>query len=177
MNQFWPRSKSPYGITSPQWSKAYNITTLFHIIMMLHPLVTSLTMKIRLFLLVYCMISLSISCTSHGWGNMTIMHCELAIMGLNTLGYGQNGQHFADNTLKCTFLNKKYYILIGILIKYVYEGPIHNKSVLVSTMAGAFQESTLPSPSKFVTHLQIYENMTCFNKFNTDNKDDFISQW
>ena len=44
---------------------------------------------------------------------------------------GQNGCHFTDNILRCIFLNKKFFILIRIWLKFVPKGPIDNKPALV----------------------------------------------
>ena len=38
---------------------------------------------------------------------------------------------FADDTFKCIFLNENVLISIKISLKFVPEGPIDNKSVLV----------------------------------------------
>ena len=51
--------------------------------------------------------------------------------GLNTLRPRQNGRHFADDILKCIFLNENVWILIEISLKFVPKGPIGNIPSLV----------------------------------------------
>ena len=45
---------------------------------------------------------------------------------LNTLRPRQNGRHFADDILKCIFLNENVWIPIVISLKFVPKGPIDN---------------------------------------------------
>ena len=47
----------------------------------------------------------------------------------------QNGCHFADNIFICIFVNKKFCILIKILLKFVPKGPIDNSLGLVNGLA------------------------------------------
>ena len=54
---------------------------------------------------------------------------------LNTLRPGQNGRRFADDSLKCIFLNENVRISIKISLKFVPNGPINNISALVQKMA------------------------------------------
>ena len=44
---------------------------------------------------------------------------------------GQNGCRFADDILRCIFMNEKFYILIKILLGFVPKGQINNKPTLV----------------------------------------------
>ena len=44
---------------------------------------------------------------------------------------GQNGHHFADDILKCIFMNKKFCISIQISLKFVRKGPVNNNPALV----------------------------------------------
>ena len=53
----------------------------------------------------------------------------------NTLRTRQNGCHFADDILKCIFLNENAWILIKISLKFVPKGPIDNIPALVQIMA------------------------------------------
>ena len=53
---------------------------------------------------------------------------------INSSPPGQNGRHFADNILRCIFLNENN-IPIGISLKLVPRGPINNKSALIQVMA------------------------------------------
>ena len=49
----------------------------------------------------------------------------------------QNGHHFADDILKWIFMNENFCILIKISLKFVPEGPIDKKSVLVQIIFGS----------------------------------------
>ena len=51
--------------------------------------------------------------------------------GINTLRPRQNGRHFADDILKCIFLNENVWIPIEISLKFVPKGPIDNIPALV----------------------------------------------
>ena len=44
---------------------------------------------------------------------------------------GQNGRNFADNILRCIFMNEKFRVLINILLKFVLKGSIENSPALV----------------------------------------------
>ena len=54
---------------------------------------------------------------------------------LNTLRPRQNGRHFADDIVKCIFLNENVWIPIKISLKFVPKGPINNIPALVQIMA------------------------------------------
>ena len=47
----------------------------------------------------------------------------------------QNGRHFADDILKCIFLNENVCIPNKISLKFVPKGPINNNPALVQVMA------------------------------------------
>ena len=49
----------------------------------------------------------------------------------NTLKPGENGRHFADDILKCNFLNENDMILIQISLKMFFRSAIDNNSALV----------------------------------------------
>ena len=51
--------------------------------------------------------------------------------GRNTLRPRQNGRHFADDILKCIFLNENVWIPIEISLKFIPKGPIDNIYALV----------------------------------------------
>ena len=53
----------------------------------------------------------------------------------NTLRPRQNGCHFAEDILKCIFLNENVWIPIKISLKFVPKDPINNKPALVQIMA------------------------------------------
>ena len=50
---------------------------------------------------------------------------------LTHLPLGQNGGHYADDILRCIFVNEKFCILIKISLKFVTKGPIDNYLALV----------------------------------------------
>ena len=52
-------------------------------------------------------------------------------LGINSSPPGQNGRQFADDSLKCIFVNEKFCILIEISLKFVPKGPIDNNPALV----------------------------------------------
>ena len=54
---------------------------------------------------------------------------------VNRLRPGQNGRRFADDTLKCIFLNENDRISIKISLKFVPKGSINNILALVQKMA------------------------------------------
>ena len=53
----------------------------------------------------------------------------------NTLRPRQNGRHFADDILKCIFLNENVWISIKISLKFAPKCPINNIPALVQIMA------------------------------------------
>ena len=67
-----------------------------------------------------------------------------------SLSFGQNGNHFTDDILKCIFMNAKFCISIQISLKFVLKGPINNKSILVQVMAWR-QTSIKPLPALMLT--------------------------
>ena len=48
---------------------------------------------------------------------------------------GKNGRRFADDTLRCIFMNEKFCMLIEISFKLVPKGPFDNNPALVQVMA------------------------------------------
>ena len=56
-------------------------------------------------------------------------------ISFNTLRPRQDGRHFADDVLKCIFLNQNVWILLKIRLKFVPRGPINNIPALVQIMA------------------------------------------
>ena len=48
---------------------------------------------------------------------------------INSSTPGQNGCHFADGIFRSIFVNKKFYILIKVSLKFVSLGPIDNYSI------------------------------------------------
>ena len=59
----------------------------------------------------------------------------LGSKSVNTLRPRQNGRHFADDLLKCIFLNENLCNSIQISLKFVPKGPNNNITALVQTMA------------------------------------------
>ena len=57
------------------------------------------------------------------------------IMIMNTLRPRQNGRHFADDIIKCIFLNGNVWISIKVSLKCVPKGPINKIPALVQIMA------------------------------------------
>ena len=55
----------------------------------------------------------------------------IKVRAFNTLRPRQNGRHFADDILKCIFLNENVWIPIEISLKFVPKGPIDNIPALV----------------------------------------------
>ena len=53
----------------------------------------------------------------------------------NTLRPRQDGRHFADDVLKCIFMNENVWISLKIPLKFVPRGPINNIPALVQIMA------------------------------------------
>ena len=54
---------------------------------------------------------------------------------MNSLKPRQNRRHFADDDLKCNFLNENVWIPIKISLKFVPKSQINNISALVQIMA------------------------------------------
>ena len=54
---------------------------------------------------------------------------------LNTLRPRQDGRYFADDVLKCIFLNENVWISLKIPLKFVSRGPNNNIPALVQIMA------------------------------------------
>ena len=71
-----------------------------------------------------------------GWNNSKYTsHTAVPFLDLNALRQRQNGRHFADDILKCIFMNENVWILIKISLKFVPKGPINNIPPLVQMMA------------------------------------------
>ena len=64
---------------------------------------------------------------------MTILDklCHWWLKSINTLRPRRNGRYFADDVLKCIFLNENMWILLKIPLKFVPKGPINNIPALV----------------------------------------------
>ena len=61
--------------------------------------------------------------------------CYFRLLAINLFPYEQNGRHFADDILRCIFVNEQFFILIEISPKTVPKGPIDNNWALDQTMA------------------------------------------
>ena len=56
----------------------------------------------------------------------TSLYVKTKYIHNNTSPPKQNGHNFADDILKCIFMNEKFCNLIRISLKFVPEGPIDN---------------------------------------------------
>ena len=65
------------------------------------------------------------------WWSSLMPIITIPLQCVNTLRPRQNGCHFADDILKCIFLNENVWIPIEISLKLVPEGPIDNILALV----------------------------------------------
>ena len=70
---------------------------------------------------------------------------------VNTLRPKQNGRHFADDSIKCIFLNEHIWISIEISLKFVPKGPNNNIPALVQIMAWRRPGDKLLSEPMMVT--------------------------
>ena len=59
----------------------------------------------------------------------------LRSLTLNTFRPRQDGRYFADDVLKCIFLNENVWISLKIPLKFVPKGPINSIPALVQVMA------------------------------------------
>ena len=64
----------------------------------------------------------------------------------------QNGQHFADNILKCILLNESVRIVLNISFKFVPKGLFHNNSALPEVMAW-YRIDMKPLPETMLTQI------------------------
>ena len=70
------------------------------------------------------------------WVYKSHSHCDgICLQSFNTLRPRQNGRHFADDILKCIFVNENVWKPIEISLKFVPHGPINNIPALVQIMA------------------------------------------
>ena len=68
----------------------------------------------------------------HHINNNYYSYCAICF---NTLRPRQDGCYFADDVLKCIFLNENLWISLKIPLKFVPRGPINNIPALVQIMA------------------------------------------
>ena len=64
---------------------------------------------------------------------------------------GQNGPQFAEDILKCIFMNEKPYISTKISLEFVPKGPNDKKSTLVQVMT-CHRTGDKPLPEPTLTH-------------------------
>ena len=79
-------------------------------------------------------------------------------VGFNTLRPRQNGRHFADNILKCIFVNENVWISLKISLKFVVKVRVNNIAALVQIMAWRRpSDKPLSEPMMFslLTHICI----------------------
>ena len=85
------------------------------------------------------MSSKSMLCSSFAMAGLHAISCYTVLcydrVLFNTLRPRQNGRRFADNTLKCIFLNEYVRISFKISLQFVPLGPINNIPALVQLMA------------------------------------------
>ena len=85
---------------------------------------------------------------------------------VNTLMPRQNGRHLAEDTFKRIFLNLNVRILIKILLKFVFKGPINNIPGLVPIMAWCLSgDKSLSEPVVVSLLTHIYASLG-LNEFN-----------
>ena len=66
---------------------------------------------------------------------MTVLFTEAYMRRSVVMMPRQNGHHFPDDTLKCTFRNENAWISIMISVKFVPKGPINSITALVQILA------------------------------------------
>ena len=84
----------------------------------------------------------------HGWCNQTLLKESATFVKIHrrvipwawhltvdTLRPRQDGRYFADDVLKCIFLNENVWILLKMSLKFVPKDPINNIPALVQIMA------------------------------------------
>ena len=108
LNQYWPRSVSPYGITRPQWVEVY--------------LIKYAQFFCALFWFGDCFTILG-GCKSFAYSSFSTRASVAAVLSrylcvssclwVNTLRPRQNGRHFADDTFKRIFFNENVRISIN----------------------------------------------------------------
>ena len=69
------------------------------------------------------------------WSRSMSPHEASRPQSVNTLRPRQNGRHFADDILKCIFLNENAWISLKISLKFVPKVRINNIPALVQIMA------------------------------------------
>ena len=76
------------------------------------------------------------------WHVNLLVNTGVTIMAsiLKSSSPGQNGRHFPDDILKCSFINEKFCISIRISLKFVHKGPIDSIPALVQIMACRWHE-------------------------------------
>ena len=83
---------------------------------------------------------------NHDWMLIHVgLHKQLITTAINSCPPGQNDCHFADDIFRCIFVNKKFCILIKILMKFILKGPINNNPSLIQIMAWCWTGDTILS--------------------------------
>ena len=85
-------------------------------------------------------------------------YCISRLQWVNTLRPRQNGRHFADDILKCIFLNENVWIPIEISLKFVPKVPIDNILALVQITAGC-RPGDKPLSEPMIVRLRIYASL------------------
>ena len=73
--------------------------------------------------------------TNQCWPRSLSLHWVSRPQRFKTWRPLQNGRYFVDDTCKCVFLSKTVGISIKILLKFVRNNRVHNRSALVQIMA------------------------------------------
>ena len=80
------------------------------------------------------------------------------VLTVNTLRPRRNGDHFADDNVKCIFLNKNTRITIEISLKFVHKDLINNMPALVQIMAWC-RPGDKPLSEPMMVRLPIYASL------------------
>ena len=95
---------------------------------------------------------------THNWFQQSHLRGTLPQL-FNTLRPRQKGRHFADDIVKCIFLNENVWISINISLRFVPRGPIDNIPALVQIMAWrrpGDKPLSEPMMASLMTHIYIY---------------------
>ena len=164
LNQCWPWSMLPYGVTRPQWVKGLtypiaqtpraSITACQGFLSSLFKFCINRWEKCKIFEVgqvknywyvepwtsMPCLSTLNATLrTCHMFGMRThLFHLIAALfcpIAPHTFRLRQNARHIGDDIFKCIFLNENVWVLIKISLKFVPKGPIENIPTLVKITA------------------------------------------
>ena len=95
-------------------------------------------------------------CLNQGWPSSTTPYGITRSQWVNTLRQKQNGRRFADDILKCIFVNDDMWISINISLKFVPKSQINNIPALVQILAWCRpgeKPSSEPIMVRLLTHI------------------------